>query len=182
MSPEETKPPLIKLFTDGACIGNPGPGGWGFILQHPASGRCREASGGVHSATNNRMEILALIKGLEVLRVSSRVELYSDSQYVVLALSQWMTRWKRCGWKKTPNAKTPVLNHDLWRRVDELLQLHDVAPIWIRGHVGHPQNERCDKLAQAAAAKIAGTPPPPVARDNRADGLFDVREGGETVQ
>src|SRR5688572_9475979 len=89
--------PAVELFTDGACIGNPGPGGWAYVLRHPASGRCREASGGEHEATNNRMEVTAAIRGLEALKVPSRVELVSDSEYVVNALTEWMHRWKRNG-------------------------------------------------------------------------------------
>jgi ribonuclease HI len=153
--------PAVELFTDGACTGNPGPGGWGFVLRHPASGRCREGSGGEHDTTNNRMEITAVIRGLEALKCSSRVEIVSDSEYVVNAISDWMARWKRNGWRKSPKAITQVKNADLWRRLDELLQVHAVTAHWVRGHVGHAENERCDRLATAAAAQVAATPVPP---------------------
>lgn len=168
--------PHVRLFTDGACIGNPGPGGWAFILQHPASGRRKEASGGEHGTTNNRMEVTAVIRGLEALNGHSTVELFSDSEYVVKAITGWMAKWKRFGWKKTANAQSPVKNADLWRRLDELLQCHDLAARWVRGHVGHVENERCDELAEAAAAKVARTPAPPRAVPGApsSDGLFNV--------
>jgi ribonuclease HI len=166
--------PDVQLFTDGACIGNPGPGGWGFILRHPASGRSRESCGGEHHATNNRMEILAVIRGLEALKAPSKVELSSDSEYVVNAITAWMARWKRFGWKRTVNARTLVKNADLWRRLDELLQVHEVVAQWVRGHVGHAENERCDQLAEGAAARVAATPAPPrpVAPAEADGGLF----------
>lgn len=177
--PQSADPrPRVKLFTDGACIKNPGAGGWGFILQHPESGRSKEASGGEHATTNNRMEITAVIRGLESLKGPSAVELFSDSEYVVNAMSSWMTNWKRFGWKRSKNATEPVKNVDLWRRLDELLAIHLVTARWVRGHQGHVENERCDQLATAAAAKVHGTPPPvapppPAVRPN--DGtLFDA--------
>jgi ribonuclease HI len=147
--------PLVRLFTDGACIGNPGAGGWAFILQHPASGRSKESSGGEPATTNNRMEITAVIRGMEALKGPTRITLFSDSQYVVKAITEWMPRWKQCGWKKTPNAKTTIKNADLWARLDELLRVHQLSAQWVRGHNGHVENERCDVLADAAAAKIA---------------------------
>src|SRR5205085_299173 len=115
----------------------------------------KEGSGGEYGTTNNRMEITAVIQGLEALRGPSKVELFSDSEYVVNAIAGWMTRWKAFGWKKTVNAKTQVKNADLWRRLDELLQRHQVRAHWVRGHDGHLENERCDQLAEAAAAKVA---------------------------
>jgi ribonuclease HI len=153
--------PQVRLFTDGACIGNPGPGGWAFILKHPATGRSKEGHGGEHHATNNRMEIMAVIHGLEALKGHSKVELFSDSEYVVHAVTEWMSKWKFYGWKRSVNAKSLVKNDDLWRRLDELLQVHQVTAQWVRGHVGHLENERCDSLATATAAKIAATPAPP---------------------
>jgi ribonuclease HI len=153
---------IVQLFTDGACIGNPGPGGWAFLLRHPASGRCKEGSGGEHHATNNRMEVTAVIRGLEALKAPSRVDLFSDSDYVVKAVSEWMRRWKRFGWRKSAKATRQVRNADLWQRLDELLQTHAVTAQWVRGHVGHPENERCDQLATAAAAMVAATPAPPM--------------------
>jgi ribonuclease HI len=152
--------PMVRLYTDGACIGNPGPGGWGFILRHPASGRTKEASGGEHATTNNRMEITAVIRGLEALKGPSRVELFSDSQYVIRAIREWMPRWKRFGWRKSPKALEQVKNADLWSRLDELLAQHTVMCQWVRGHNGHAENERCDRLATSAAARVAKDPPP----------------------
>ncbi len=152
--------PHVLLFTDGACIGNPGPGGWAFILQHPASGRSKESSGGEHGTTNNRMEILGVIRGLEALKTPSRVKLFSDSEYVIKSMNEWMAKWKRFGWTKGPRRKKLVRNADLWQRLDELIGLHEVTAQWIRGHNGHPENERCDVLATSAAAVIAATPPP----------------------
>jgi ribonuclease HI len=166
---------LVRLFTDGACIGNPGPGGWAFLLKHPVSGRSKEGHGGEHHATNNRMEITAVIRGLEALKGPTQVELFSDSDYVVQAIAAWIGRWKLFGWRKSPKAKHQIKNVDLWRRLDELLQIHTVTAQWVRGHVGHPENERCDQLATAAAARVAATPapPPPVAVKAEGDeGLF----------
>jgi ribonuclease HI len=153
--------PIVELFTDGACHGNPGPGGWTFILRHRTSGKSKEDSGGERATTNNRMEIMAVIRGLEALRKPSKVDLYSDSKYVVNAVTEWMPKWKRFGWKRTLNAKEQVKNADLWRRLDELRQRHTLTAHWVRGHCGHPENERCDALAEAAAAKIAHAPPSP---------------------
>ena len=160
MNPTPTPPPSVQLFTDGACIGNPGPGGWGFILKHPATGRSKEASGGEHATTNNRMEITAVIRGLEALKGPCRVELFSDSKYVLNAVTEWIPKWKRFGWKRSKNAKEQVKNADLWIRLDELLPPHVLKTTWVRGHAGHPENERCDLLAETAAAKIAKTPEP----------------------
>jgi ribonuclease HI len=148
----------VKLFTDGACIGNPGPGGWGFILKHPKTGRVKEESGGEHGTTNNRMEITAVIRGLEALKGACDVELFSDSQYVLNAVTDWMAKWKRFGWQRSARSKTPVKNADLWMRLDELLGQHAIKTNWVRGHNGHRENERCDELASAAAAKVAKTP------------------------
>lgn len=161
--------PVVQHFTDGACVGNPGPGGWAFILRHPASGRSREGSGGEHGTTNNRMEIMAVIRGLEVLKAPTRVELFSDSEYVVNAIAGWMAKWKLHAWRKSPKGKSQVKNVDLWRRLDALRQAHALTPRWVRGHNGHPENERCDELATGAAAAVAATPPPATP---------EVREGG----
>lgn len=140
--------PHVLLFTDGACSGNPGPGGWAFILRHPASGKERERSGGEPKTTNNRMELLAVIEGLTALKAPSKVELYSDSQYVLNGLREWMASWKKRGWK-TANKK-PVKNQDLWQRLDELMAAHQLTFHWVEGHAGHPENERCDQLAVIA--------------------------------
>ena len=166
--------PCVELFTDGACTGNPGPGGWAFVLRHPASGRRRDGSGGEHDTTNNRMEVSAVIRGLEALKAPSRVELVSDSEYVVKAITTWMAGWKRNGWRKSPKAAARVKNADLWRRLDELLQIHAVTARWVRGHVGHAENEQCDRLATAAAAMVAATPAPPLPRPPAPAGPADT--------
>ncbi|MFG0286393.1 MAG: ribonuclease HI [Phycisphaerales bacterium JB039] len=144
----------VELYTDGACSGNPGPGGWGYILRHPASGKVREAAGAEAMTTNNRMELIAVIEGLSALSRPSLVDLYSDSQYVLNGLKTWLADWKKRGWKTA--AKKPVKNEDLWRRLDELMQVHQVQFHWIRGHQGHPENERADALAVAARERLAG--------------------------
>lgn len=140
--------PQVLLFTDGACSGNPGPGGWAFILKHPSSGKELEASGGEGMTTNNRMELSAAIEGLSALHARSRVELWSDSKYVLDGLKEWLPGWKAKGWKTA--AKKPVKNQDLWMRLDELLSKHQITFHWVRGHNDHPENERCDQLAVAA--------------------------------
>ena len=139
--------PEVHVFTDGACSGNPGPGGWAYILRHPDSGREKEVSGGEPGTTNNRMELLAVIEALKSLTKPSRVELWSDSQYVLNGLREWMDSWKKKGWKRGRNQ--PVLNLDLWKELDALRQRHDIHCHWVRGHVGHPENERVDRLAVA---------------------------------
>lgn len=144
--------PHVLLFTDGACSGNPGPGGWGFLLRHPTTGKAREGSGGEPDTTNNRMELTAVIRGLEALTRSSRVDLTSDSKYVLDGLREWLPAWKARGWKTA--AKKPVKNQDLWQRLDELMAEHQVAFHWIKGHAGHPENERCDALAVAAIERL----------------------------
>lgn len=144
----EPAPPHVLLFTDGACSGNPGPGGWAYILKHPVSGSVREDSGGESLTTNNRMELTGVIRGLEALKSRSRVELWSDSQYVLKGLKEWMTGWKAKGWKTA--GKTPVKNVDLWQQLDRLRGEHDLTFHWVRGHSDHPENERCDQLAVLA--------------------------------
>jgi ribonuclease HI len=140
--------PTVQLYTDGACSGNPGPGGWGLILRHPASGKEIERSGAEARTTNNRMELTAVIEGLGLLTRPSRVELYSDSKYVLDGLKSWIAGWKRRGWKTAD--KKPVKNEELWRQLDELSGRHEISFHWIRGHAGHPENERADALAVAA--------------------------------
>ncbi len=145
----------MELYTDGACSGNPGPGGWAYILRHPASGAEREASGAEMRTTNNRMELIAVIEGLRALSRASRVDVYSDSQYVLNGLNEWLDQWKKRGWKTA--AKKPVKNDDLWRQLDELRTEHDLNYHWVRGHNEHPENERCDAMAVAAReALVAG--------------------------
>lgn len=145
--------PHVDLYTDGACSGNPGPGGWAYILKHPASGKEREASGGERATTNNRMELSAVIEGLQALSRRSRVDIYSDSQYVLNGLREWLDQWKRRGWKTAD--KKPVKNEDLWRILDDLRSKHALDFHWIRGHNEHPENERCDRLAVAARDEVA---------------------------
>ncbi|HZW10890.1 MAG TPA: ribonuclease HI [Phycisphaerales bacterium] len=145
--------PSVELYTDGACSGNPGPGGWGYILRHPATAKEREASGGEPATTNNRMELTAVIRGLEALTRPSVVDLYSDSQYVLNGLKEWMASWKRRGWKTAE--KRAVKNQDLWMRLDELMAEHEIRFHWVRGHNEHPENERCDALAVAARDRAA---------------------------
>ncbi|HVU64420.1 MAG TPA: ribonuclease HI [Phycisphaerales bacterium] len=140
--------PHVLLFTDGACSGNPGPGGWAYILRHVASSKEREESGGEAMTTNNRMELMAAIQGLSALTRRSKVELWSDSKYVLDGLKEWLPGWKAKGWKTA--SKKPVKNQDLWQRLDALLLQHEITFHWVRGHDDHPENERCDALAVAA--------------------------------
>ncbi len=150
--PPET--PEVLLFTDGACSGNPGPGGWAFVLEHPASGKQMQRSGAERETTNNRMELMAVIRGLEALRRPSRVELVTDSAYVGKGIEQWLPKWKAQGWRRREGRRLlPVKNEELWRRLDQLLQEHQVRVTLVRGHAGHPENERCDALAVAAYQK-----------------------------
>ncbi len=136
----------VVLYTDGACSGNPGPGGWGAILAY--NGREKELSGGEDSTTNNRMELTAVIRGLEALREPCIVELYSDSKYVIDGLEKgWARSWQRRGWVKSD--KKPALNPDLWERLLALTQQHQVRCHWVKGHAENPKNNRCDQLAVA---------------------------------
>jgi ribonuclease HI len=144
--------PWVQLFTDGACSGNPGPGGWAYILRDMRSGAEQERHGGEPRTTNNRMELLSVIEGLHALKGSSRVELYSDSQYVVNGLNEWIDDWKKKGWKRPRNQK--VKNLELWQELDRLRAVHEITSHWVRGHDEHPENERCDKLAVAAAERF----------------------------
>ena len=143
----------IRLYTDGACSGNPGPGGWAYILKHPQSGKVVEQSGGEAATTNNRMELTAVIEGLRALDRPCRVEVFSDSQYVCNGLMEWMDQWKAKGWRRGKRNE-PVLNLELWKQLDQLRQTHELTCHWIRGHSEHPENERCDQLAVAAAEQF----------------------------
>jgi ribonuclease HI len=134
---------VVEIYSDGACRGNPGPGGWGVLLR--CDGREKELWGGEAATTNNRMELMAAIRALEALKRPSRVELYTDSLYVMKGISTWIRDWKRRGWRTAD--KKPVKNEDLWRRLDELAAKHDIGWHWVRGHAGHPENERADELA-----------------------------------
>jgi ribonuclease HI len=133
----------VEIYTDGACRGNPGPGGWGALLR--AGGRERELYGGEPATTNNRMELTAVIRGLEALKRRCKVRVYTDSQYVHKGISQWIADWKRRGWRTAD--KKPVKNVDLWQQLDTLARHHDVDWHWVRGHAGHDGNERADQLA-----------------------------------
>lgn len=144
--------PFVRLFTDGACRGNPGPGGWAFILRHPASGRELEQSGGLPETTNNQMELQAVIEGLGTLKRPSRVEVVTDSTYVAKGSQEWLPGWKSRNWqRKEGRHLKPVKNVEFWKKLDELLQRHEVRFSVVKGHSGHPENERCDELAVAAA-------------------------------
>lgn len=138
------------MYTDGACSGNPGPGGWGALLRY--QGFEKELCGGEAETTNNRMELTAIIKGLSALKEPCEVDLYSDSKYVIDAIQKgWVYRWKANNWMRTN--KDPALNVDLWEKLLPLLKKHQVDFHWIKGHAGHPENERCDRLAVACSGK-----------------------------
>jgi ribonuclease HI len=134
---------VVEVYTDGACRGNPGPGGWGVLLRF--NGAQKELYGGEADTTNNRMELMAAIRALEALKRTSRVKLYTDSLYVMKGITSWIHDWKRKGWRTAD--KKPVKNEDLWRRLDELAVKHDIEWHWVKGHAGHPENERADELA-----------------------------------
>jgi ribonuclease HI len=149
--------PQVVLFTDGACRGNPGPGGWAYILRHPATGVEKEDSGGSPQTTNNQMELQAVIEGLGALKRRSAVEVITDSVYVAKGAREWLPGWKRNGWRRREkNRWAPVKNVELWQAIDALLAQHDVRFTTIAGHSGHVENERCDELAVAAALKQMG--------------------------
>lgn len=141
---------LIEIYTDGACKGNPGAGGWGARLE--AGGKVRELHGGEKHTTNNRMELTAVIRALETLTRPARVRVHTDSQYVQLGISTWIHQWKKRGWRTAD--KKPVKNEDLWRRLDELAAQHEIDWAWVRGHAGHPGNERADELANLGVASV----------------------------
>jgi ribonuclease HI len=138
--------PRVEIFTDGACTGNPGPGGWAAILR--AGGHEKELSGGEKATTNNRMELTAAIKAFEALKKSSEVTISTDSRYVMDGITKWMRGWKKNGWKTAD--KKPVKNEDLWRALEAAITPHAVTWKWVRGHAGHPENERVDALARGA--------------------------------
>lgn len=142
-----TEKKLIHIFTDGSCLGNPGPGGYGIVMKYKA--HTKELSDGYQLTTNNRMELLAPIVALEALKIPCKVILVSDSQYMRQGITQWIHNWKKRNWQTA--AKTPVKNVDLWQRLDAASQLHDIDWQWVKGHAGHIENERCDQLARLAA-------------------------------
>ena len=133
----------VIIYTDGACRGNPGPGGWGVLLQY--KGKIKELYGGEQESTNNRMELMAAIQGLEALSRACNVQLYTDSKYVLQGITEWMPNWKKRGWKTA--AKKPVKNEDLWRKLDSAIQKHKIDWQWVKGHSGDAGNERADTLA-----------------------------------
>ncbi|MCP5404731.1 MAG: ribonuclease HI [Pseudomonadaceae bacterium] len=141
-----THPDIIDIYTDGACSGNPGPGGWAYLMEW--NGREREASGGERFTTNNRMELTAAIEALNALKRASHVRLHSDSQYVVKGITEWVAGWQRKGWKNSQGKA--VENQDLWQALITATAPHKVEWLWVRGHSGHTQNERVDQLAVAA--------------------------------
>ncbi|HEX7249427.1 MAG TPA: ribonuclease HI [Burkholderiales bacterium] len=142
---------IVEVYSDGACRGNPGPGGWGAILRW--RGEEKELWGGEAQTTNNRMELMAVIRALEALKAPSQVRVYTDSQYVQKGISEWIHAWKRKGWKTAD--KKDVKNVDLWKELDELASRHRVEWHWVKGHAGHPENERADQLANRG---IPGNP------------------------
>ena len=139
----------VLLFTDGACSGNPGPGGWGAILRWRDTER--KLKGGESETTNNRMELMAAIKALESLNRPVKVDLYTDSTYVQKGITEWIHSWKRRGWKTA--SRKPVKNEDLWRRLDDAIKYQDVSWHWVKGHAGHEDNERADALARAGLSE-----------------------------
>ncbi len=140
----------VEVFTDGACKGNPGPGGWGAVLRY--RGKEKELWGGEPETTNNRMELMAAIVALETLKRSCKVSLTTDSRYVQKGVTEWMDNWKRRGWKTA--SRQPVKNIDLWQRLDKAVARHKVDWHWVRGHTGHPENERADALANRAIEEM----------------------------
>ena len=147
----------VEIYTDGACSGNPGPGGWGALLRYRSGGKVyeKELSGGDSSTTNNRMELTAFIEALGLLKEPCEVRYCSDSQYVINGLEKgWARSWKARGWKKAD--KSPALNPDLWEKALELAEKHTITYVWVKGHAGHPENERCDRLAVAQSKAHGG--------------------------
>lgn len=144
----------VEIFTDGACRGNPGPGGWGAILRLGSAEK--ELWGGEAQTTNNRMELTAVIRALEALKRPIAARVHTDSQYVLKGISEWIHGWKRNGWRTAD--KKPVKNADLWRELDRMAADHRIEWIWVKGHAGHPENERADALANRGIDQLKGTP------------------------
>ncbi|MBV8046270.1 MAG: ribonuclease HI [Paludibacterium sp.] len=141
---------VVEIYTDGACKGNPGPGGWGALLRY--NGKEKELFGGAADTTNNRMELQAVIAGLQALNRPCRVVVYTDSQYVKNGISEWIHNWKKRGWKTA--SKEPVKNADLWQQLDQCREMHEVEWRWVKGHAGHEFNERADQLANRGVASL----------------------------
>jgi ribonuclease HI len=151
---QPASPALVVIHTDGACKGNPGPGGWGALLQ--SGGRSKKLWGGERETTNNRMELMAAIMALEALKRPCRVELHTDSRYVMQGVTEWMPGWKARGWRTAD--KKPVKNDDLWRRLDPARTPHEVKWRWVKGHAGHALNEHADQLANRGVDEVLGRP------------------------
>lgn len=145
----------VVLFTDGACSGNPGPGGWAFILRHLATGKELRGSGGLAETTNNQMELTGVIEGLRALKQPTRVKVVSDSQYVIKGMREWVAGWIKHGWMRGPKKRDPVKNVELWKALVELDARHTVEYEYVRGHTGHEENEACDRMAVEAAREAA---------------------------
>ncbi|MCC7548162.1 MAG: ribonuclease HI [Burkholderiales bacterium] len=145
---------VVDIFTDGACKGNPGPGGWGVLMR--SAGHVKELHGGEPATTNNRMELTAVIRALQALRRPCRVRLHTDSKYVQQGISVWIHDWKRRGWKTAD--RKPVKNVDLWTQLDQLVAMHEIEWIWVRGHAGHEGNERADQLANLGVVQVGAGP------------------------
>lgn len=157
MSQEAERPSLrkVELYTDGACSGNPGPGGWAFILRDVKTKKELTGSGGERDSTNNRMEMKAVIEGLGALKKKCQVDLYSDSSYVLQGLQSWMAGWKKKGWMRSEGGKKkPVKNVELWKELDRVTSMHAMRYHHVKGHSGHPENERCDQMAVEASMKF----------------------------
>ncbi len=146
------KKPQVKIYTDGACSGNPGPGGWGALLRFRKIEK--ELSGSEAATTNNRMELTAAVKAFEALKESCQVDIYTDSEYLKKGITDWINNWKKLDWRRGSPGKTrPLANADLWKHLDQVISDHDVNWHWVRGHAGHSENERVDRLAAAAMKK-----------------------------
>ena len=143
--------PILEIYTDGACSGNPGAGGWGAILRY--GGAEKELSGAVAETTNSRMELTAVIEALKALRRDCEIVIHTDSRYVMDGVQEWLPNWKKNNWR-TSNKKSAVKNIDLWQELDQLLSKHKIRWIWVKGHNGHPENERVDKLARDAVKSL----------------------------
>lgn len=161
MPPQPAPEDNVRLFTDGACSGNPGPGGWAFIMEHAATGRRMEQAGAEPMTTNNRMEIISALRGLAMLKRPCRVEIVTDSQYLARGITEWLPGWRANGYKRREGGKLkPLQNEDLWRSVDEQVARHEIHVTHVKGHAGHAENERCDQMAVAAYKRLmAGTLP-----------------------
>lgn len=145
--------PRVEIYTDGACSGNPGIGGWGVILRYKQTEK--ELSGGELNTTNNRMELTAVIEALKALKTRCNITLYTDSKYVMNGITEWLENWKKNGWK-TSNKKGEVKNIELWQALDELVKVHEIRWVWVKGHAGHIENERVDTLARREVEKLKG--------------------------